>query len=278
MKKLLIFLAIAVGGITVFLIIVSFVKDPSSFESTKNSSLVLTKQSQAQKTQTQSTETSATETSNYGPASALDSSEENSESSESQSAETSSQDPSTRTIPHLIIEIPVDSDLVQELPLHFEEVANDLYQVKAIDPEGGAAINLVKHLKTSQVYFPADLLGAIDTLSFFVYRGPSDLGPSEAIFITNQESAQTNADIMASWEPNLIEDLRTFVLIGEKYDLIKASGKNQFATSTQFSNTRYVNFSQDNAVSLSYTVGEGFILISNSYSAHQTMVGLLTNE
>ncbi|MBU2025959.1 MAG: hypothetical protein ABIC19_02855 [Patescibacteria group bacterium] len=171
----------------------------------------------------------------------------------------------------LTIPVPASSNVLQEIPKNFYKIKQELSLVQPQDTSG-QNLNLLEHLEKNQVYFPRDILVSLSKIEMYVYQGPDDLAPSQAIYIQNSKASLDNSTIMKDWEKTMIQDLKKFILIGEKYDLVNASGKKNFSYSEVFENTRFVNFSQDKAVSLSYTVGDGFIVISNSYNAQTAMM------
>lgn len=162
------------------------------------------------------------------------------------------------------ISIARNSNVFREIPQQAPHV-NNLVEIKLKNSEG-QPINMSDHLKQEGVVFPAEVQATQKDLVFYIFEGPNDLGVSQAIVLYNNEATASNSDLLRKWEPRMSEDLKRFILIGEQYDMVRASGNNNFETSDRYKNTRYINFSEDGAVSLNYTAGEGYMIITNSYS------------
>ena len=152
--------------------------------------------------------------------------------------------------------------------------ADKLKRIALVD-ESENSVSVIAHLQQADIHFPTDIKGKA---GLYIYKGSNDLGPSEALLIENEDSAEANTSFMKDWEESIVTDLKRFVLIGEKYDLVEASGKKQFSDSNKYKNTRFINFTQDQAVSLNYTTGDGFILIANSLSIHGIMLKNISKE
>ncbi|MEA3273068.1 MAG: hypothetical protein U9Q72_00510 [Patescibacteria group bacterium] len=173
----------------------------------------------------------------------------------------------------LIIPVSKELNIFIEIVKHLSKV-DGLKRIILVDTSENT-ISVIKHLQQADIHFPADIKGKA---GLYIYKGSNDLGPSEALLITNEDSVEANSSFMKNWEENIIADLKRFILIGEKYDLVEASGKKQFNDSSKYKNTRFINFTQDQAVSLNYTTGDSFILITNSLSIHGIMLKNISKE
>jgi hypothetical protein len=153
--------------------------------------------------------------------------------------------------------------------------AGDLQRV-AIVNETGDVLDIETTLEQGGLLFPFD--DQLQTMEMYIYWGADDLGPSEALLITNEKTLEANLAKMKEWEKYMVNDLKKFILIGEKYDLVEASGQKDLRDSQRYKNTRFVNFTQDEAVSLNYTVGNNFILIANSVSIQEQMLQKIARD
>jgi hypothetical protein len=182
------------------------------------------------------------------------------------------EDPSSpSSVSSLSITLNDKTDLATEVPNHFSRVKKELQKVSFFSP-ANEPIRLWDALQKAKVYFPDSVSKDIEVLAFYIYWGTNDIAPSEAILIKNNKMATQNASLIGEWEKEMVMDLKKFVLIGEKYDIVKVSGKKEFTTSSHFKNSRFINFSQDGAVSLNYTVADNLIIITNSMSVQEEMI------
>ncbi|MBD3245001.1 MAG: hypothetical protein GF335_03350 [Candidatus Moranbacteria bacterium] len=163
--------------------------------------------------------------------------------------------------------------LFKELPLQYNKIKG-LKKIKLMD-ENQNPIKTKVALNQENIDFPSMII--TDNLEFLIYKGPEDPAPSHAILIKNNNDANKNLEIMKNWEPSMIKDLKSFILIGEKYDTVEIIENPQFKDSSFSENTRYFNFTNDNAISLTYTVKDDYIIIFNSLSIQEVLKEHLKN-
>lgn len=115
---------------------------------------------------------------------------------------------------------------------------------------------------SSGIKIPESVLAGGE-LKMYIFKREMDLGFSEALVIKNQKKSEENQALMRQWENSMINDLKNFILIGEKYDLVKASEVVTFSDS-YYRNGRFANFTQGAHVTLDYLVADDYIIVANS--------------
>lgn len=128
----------------------------------------------------------------------------------------------------------------------------------------------------ARIQMPADLFNRLDNFyRIFMYRGQDEKGPGTAIiFSTGMDKDQLDKNLK-DWEKTMINDLRSFVLIGLKKDFVAASGQKNFQNSSLYRGARYVDFSDNGIVSLNYVIVGKYVVIANSRSSFEKAISLL---
>lgn len=165
---------------------------------------------------------------------------------------------------HLLIKVNPDFNISTGLNPYFPKLKNDSVSELIFQNENGSLQKSEDILKSSNIIIPGNILSGA-RLKTYIFKKESDIGVSEAIVIENQKKTDENKQMMLDWEKNMIYDLHNFVLIGEKYDLVKASGNQTFSDS-YYRNGRFINFTKGGYVTLDYLVVDGYIIIGNSMS------------
>lgn len=164
----------------------------------------------------------------------------------------------------LVVKTPSGFNVAVDLVPYFGKVKNDSVAELIWRDESGALAEIATILRTSQITVPEDILTAAE-MKMYIFKKETDLGFSEALVIKNKKSADENRLAMRKWEETMIYDLRNFILIGEKYDLMKVSDVRTFSDS-YYRNGRFANFSKGAYVTLDYVVADDYIVIGNSIS------------
>lgn len=167
----------------------------------------------------------------------------------------------------LVLNVKSESDVYTNLVDKFPELKKDkITLVKGID-ENSNEVFLQNLLSEAGTSFPQNILENA-TIKLYAFRSSKDFGPSEAIVIVNDRKASENLKMMKEWESGMLDNLKKFILIGEKYDLIQSSGREdrEFSDSVFYRYGRYINYTQDKAISLNYVVVDGHIVIANGVS------------
>lgn len=165
----------------------------------------------------------------------------------------------------LKIAVPVGKTVFSELPSNFSKVEKNKLLLVEIDPNLSNFSSTQLALEASLGNLPLEVTKGLEKIEMYIYKGSNDYGPSEAILLKNNLTAEENWVLAKRWELSMVNDWKNFVLIGEKFDVIISSGKKEF-TSGLNGKVRYINFTADSAVSLDYSAGKGFLLFANSYS------------
>jgi len=128
----------------------------------------------------------------------------------------------------------------------------------------------------TKLQMPSDLFNRMDNFyRIFMYRGKDENGPGTAIvFSTGMDKAQLDKDLR-DWESTMVNDLRSFVLIGLKKDFVAASGQKNFQNSNIYRGARYVDFSDNGIVSLNYVVVGKYVIIANSRTTFEQAINLM---
>ncbi len=175
--------------------------------------------------------------------------------------------------------------------LIIENSENPFYALNTIAPEiynlmeinfyssQNKSITLAEFAERSRMDLPQELFTKLDSFyRVFMYRAEGEKGPGTVlVFSTGLEKAKVD-EAMRSWEKAMTNNLKPFVLIGIKKDLVQASGKTEFQSSSIYSGGRYVDFSGDGIVSLNYLVEGKYIIIGNSQTSFDKVVSLLKKQ
>ena len=168
-----------------------------------------------------------------------------------------------------------NTSFFKDLPRYFAKIKG-LKRIELIDQEE-KQIDFFNYLNKSN-YFPNYISSEIDSIDFYVYNKETGVLPSESIVIKLKEENVLDMKTMSIWEKTMYIDLKGFILIGEKYDLVEARKDKVFKDSHKFENTRYINFSQNGEVSLSYTLYDNYLILSNSYEIHNKIINMLIDK
>ena len=126
---------------------------------------------------------------------------------------------------------------------------------------------------------PQELFTKLDSFyRVFMYRAEGEKGPGTVlVFSTGLEKVKVD-EALKGWENTMVNNLKPFVLVGLKKDLVQASGKTEFQSSSIYSGARYLDFSGDGIVSLNYLIDGKYIIIGNSQTAFDKVVSLLKKQ
>lgn len=165
------------------------------------------------------------------------------------------------------VKLQESSNIFFEIAKNFSNIKNDKLSLVVPTNDTGVEQDLYQYLQKVGTIIPSEMLGA-STIKMYIWKGNKDFGPSEALVIKNNNKAQVNADLVKQFEGNLAEYLKGFVLIGEKYDLVQSSGRQdrQFSDSGFYRYGRFVNYTSDRNISLNYVVADNYIIFANSLS------------
>jgi len=130
-----------------------------------------------------------------------------------------------------------------------------------------------------RIQMPGDLFNRMDNFyRIFMYRGKDENGPGTAIvFSTGMDRARLDKGLQ-EWEKTMVNDLRSFVLIGLKKDFVAAAGQKSFQNSNIYRGARYVDFSDNGIVSLNYVVVGKYLVIANSRTSFEQAITLLQKK
>lgn len=175
--------------------------------------------------------------------------------------------------------------------LIIENSENPFYALNTIAPEiynlmeinfyssDNKSITLAEFTERARMELPQELFTKLDSFyRVFMQRAEGEKGPGTVlVFSTGLEKAKVD-EAMRNWEKSMPNNLKPFVLIGLKKDLVQASGKTEFQSSSIYSGGRYLDFSGDGIVSLNYLVEGKYIIIGNSQTSFDKVVGLLKKQ
>lgn len=167
----------------------------------------------------------------------------------------------------------------RENPFHaLHTIAPDIYDLMEINLYNveNKQLSLGELTDKARVQMPSNLFNHLDSFyRIFMYRGSDEKGPGTAIvFSTGMDKNQLDVD-MKEWEKTMVNDLRSFVLIGLKKDFVAASGQKNFQSSSLYRGARYVDFSDNGIVSLNYLVLDKYIIIANSRTSFEKAISTL---
>lgn len=167
----------------------------------------------------------------------------------------------------------------RENPFHaLHTIAPDIYDLMEINIYNvqNKQLSLGELTDKARVQMPSDLFNHLDNFyRVFMYRGQDEKGPGTAIVLsTGMDKAQLDKN-MKDWEKTMVNDLRSFVLIGLKKDFVAASGQKTFQNSSIYRGARYVDFSDSGVVSLNYVIIDKYIVIANSRTSFEKAISLV---
>lgn len=167
----------------------------------------------------------------------------------------------------------------RENPFHaLHTIAPDVYDLMEINLYNvqNKQLSLGELTDKARLQMPSDLFNHLDNFyRIFMYRGQDEKGPGTAIvFSTGMDKSQLQKD-MSDWEKTMVNDMRSFVLIGLKKDFIAASGQKTFQNSSIYRGARYVDFSDNGIVSLNYVIVDKYVVIANSRTSFEKAISLL---
>jgi hypothetical protein len=167
----------------------------------------------------------------------------------------------------LPVKLTTDSNIYFELTKSFSNLKLDKLSLVSPIDELGNSLTVSTFLPKVGTLIPDDLIQS-STIKLYIFRGKNDFGPSEALVIENKNDENDNYSLLKMHEAELIEYMKGFVLIGEKYEIIQSSGRQerQFSNSAFYRNSRYVNYTSDKAISLNYLAAGNYIVFANSLS------------
>jgi len=173
-----------------------------------------------------------------------------------------------------------ESNIYFELAKSFPNLKSDKLSLISPIGESGNPLSLSEYLNKVGSSMPNDIVQD-STIKMYIFRGKKDFGPSEALVVKNRNDAGKNYELLKKHEAEIIERMKGFVLIGEKYDLIQSSGRQnrQFSDSAFYRNGRYVNYTSDKAISLNCVAANNYIIFANSLSIlHNVSYKIFTLE
>ncbi len=137
-------------------------------------------------------------------------------------------------------------------------------------------LSLGELLDRVRLRFPDAIFNRLDSdYRVFMYRAPDEKGPGTTlIFSTGMDKNELNT-ALKGWEGTMVDDFRSFINIGLKKDFVEASGQKTFQDSSLYRGSRFVDFSGNGVVSLSYMVLDKYIIFSNSRTSFEEVIKLL---
>jgi hypothetical protein len=170
----------------------------------------------------------------------------------------------------------------RENPFHaLHTIAPEIYDLMEINLYNtqNKQISFGELTDKARIQMPADLFNHMDNFyRIFMFRGKDENGPGTAIvFSTGMDSTQLQNGLK-EWEKTMVDNLRSFVLIGLKKDFVAASGQKNFQNSNIYRGARYVDFSDNGIVSLNYVVVGKYIVIANSRTSFEQAINLLQKK
>ncbi len=182
-----------------------------------------------------------------------------------------------------------DSPIQKSLIIESSE--NPFYALNTIAPEiynlmemnfysaQNKSITLSEFTEKARMEIPTELFSKLDSFyRVFMYRAEGEKGPGTVlVFSTGLEKPKVE-ELMKGWESTIVNNLKPFVLVGIKKDLVQASGKSEFQSSSIYNGGRYIDFSGDGIVSLNYLVEGKYIIIGNSQTSFAKVINLLKQK
>jgi len=167
----------------------------------------------------------------------------------------------------------------RENPFHaLHTIAPDIYDLMEINLYNvqNKQLSVGELSDKTRLQVPSELFNRLDNFyRIFMYRGGEEKGPGTAIVLsTGMDKDQLDKNLK-DWEKTMVNDLRSFILIGLKKDFVAASGQKNFQNSSLYRGARYVDFSDNGIVSLNYVIVDKYIVIANSRSSFEKVISLL---
>jgi len=167
-------------------------------------------------------------------------------------------------------------------PLHaLHTVAQDVYDLMEINfyTAQNKSLTLGELIDRARIQMPGELFNRLDNFyRIFMYRGSEEKGPGTAVVFSTSMNSDELDTIMKGWEKTMVDNLRTFVLIGLKKDFVGASNQKDFQSSSLYPKGRFVDFSGEGIVSLNYLVLDKYIIFANSRSTFEKTIELLNKK
>lgn len=167
----------------------------------------------------------------------------------------------------------------RENPFHaLHTIAPDISNLMEINLYNvqNKALALGELTDKARIQMPSSLFNHLDNFyRIFMYRGQDEKGPGTAIiFSTGMDKSQLETSLR-EWEKTMVNDLRSFVLIGLKKDFVAASSQKTFQNSSIYRGARYIDFSDSGVVSLNYVTVDKYIVIANSRTSFEKALNIL---
>ena len=167
----------------------------------------------------------------------------------------------------------------RENPFHaLHAIAPDIYDLMEINLYNiqNKQLSVGELTDKTRLQVPSELFNRLDNFyRIFMYRGQDEKGPGTAIILSTGIDKDQLDKNLKDWEKTMVNDLRSFVLIGLKKDFVAASGQKSFQNSSLYRGARYVDFSDNGIVSLNYVIIDKYIIIANSRSSFEKVISLL---